>query len=155
MTEENQIWVYTNKHYTDEDNIVGSLLEVIINDLSWELNYRGDAPLLIYHSNGDKHILQIDGNLFYPLEANLADLENDEEVYNCFLLTMNDALSLLNILLYEDLELDNDLEEDEIEDFEQYWLDYEGEDQEAFDKIVQKVENKEAIVEEDIILLTK
>jgi hypothetical protein len=155
MKAEDTIWVYTNKHSFHEDKIVGSLLEVIINDLSWELNYRGDVPLLIYYTNGDKHILQIDGDLFYPLEVNLADLENEEEVYNGFLFTMDDALSLLNILLYEDLELDNDIDDEEIEDFEQYSLDYYGEQQEAFDKIVQKVENKEVIVEEDIILLTK
>ncbi|MBK7640877.1 MAG: hypothetical protein IPJ22_12795 [Bacteroidetes bacterium] len=145
------IWVYANKHSIHEDKIVGLLREVIINDLSWELNYRGDAPLLIYHTNGDQHILQIDGDLFYPLEVNLADLENEEEVYNGFLFTMDDALSLLNILLYEDLELDNDMDDEEIEDFEQYSLDYYGEQQEAFEKIVQKVEKKEAIVEEDII----
>ena len=61
------------------------------------------------------------------MEVNLADLENEEEVYNGFLFTMDDALSLLNILLYEDLELDNDMDDEEIEDFEQYSLDYYGE----------------------------
>ena len=99
--------------------------------------------------------MQIDGDLFYPLEVNLADLENEEEVYNGFLFTMDDALSLLNILLYEDLELDNDMDDEEIADFEQYSLDYYGEQQEAFEKIYQKVENKEVIVEEDIIGLIK
>lgn len=155
MKAEDTIWVYTNKHSIHEDKIVGLLREVIINDLSWELNYRGDAPLVIYHTNGDQHILQIDGDLFYPLEVNLADLENEEEVYNGFLFTMDDALSLLNILLYEDLELDNDIDDEEIEDFEQYSLDYYGDQQEAFENILQKVENKEAIVEEDIIGLIK
>ena len=43
------------------------------------------------------------------------------------------------------------MDDEEIEDFEQYSLDYYGEQQEAFEKIVQKVEKKEAIVEEDII----
>lgn len=151
MKAEDTIWVYTNKHSIQEDKLVGELLEVIINDLSWELNYRGDAPLVIYHTNGDQHILQIDGDLFYPLEVNLADLENEEEVYNGFLFTMDDALSLLNILLYEDLELDNDMDDEEIADFEQYSLDYYGEQQEAFEKIVQKVKNREAITKEEII----
>ena len=53
MEDEDKIWVYINKHYNEENEITGSLTEVVINDLVWELNYRGDAPLLIYHTNGN------------------------------------------------------------------------------------------------------
>jgi hypothetical protein len=153
MENENCIWLYINKHYTEEDEIRGSLLEVIINGLIWELNYRGDAPLLIYHTEGDKHILQIDGDLFYPVDADLADLGNDEEIYDGYLFKMEEAIKLLNMLLYADLELESDIEEEEKADFQPYFLDYDGEQQEAFDKILQKVKEEMAITKEDIISL--
>ena len=139
MEDEDKIWVYINKHYNEENEITGSLTEVVINDLVWELNYRGDAPLLIYHTNGNKHILQIDGDLFFPADADMADLENDEEVYDGYLFPIEEALKMLNMLLYEDLELETDLEEEEIADFEPYFLEYDGEKQEAFNNILQKV----------------
>jgi hypothetical protein len=151
---ENEIWVYINKHYTEEDEITGSLLEVIINGLVWELNYRGDAPLLIYRSNSNKHILQIDGDLFYPVDADLADLENDEEIYDGYLFQMEEAIKLLNMLLYADLELESDIEEEEKADFQPYFLDYDGEQQDAFDNnLLHKVKEKQAITKEDIISL--
>ena len=153
MEDEDKIWVYINKHYNEENEITGSLTEVVINDLVWELNYRGDAPLLIYHSNGNKHILQIDGDLFFPADADMADLENDEEVYDGYLFPIEEALKMLNMLLYEDLELETDLEEEEIADFEPYFLEYDGEKQEAFNNILQKVKEEKAITKEDIFSL--
>lgn len=135
---ENEIWVYINKHYTEEDEITGSLLEVIINGLVWELNYTGDAPLLIYRSNSNKHILQIDGDLFYPVNADLADLENDEEIYDGYLFQMEEAIKLLNMLLYADLELESDIEENEKADFQPYFLDYDGEQKDAFNNLLHK-----------------
>ena len=95
MENEDCIRLYINKHYTEEDEITGSLLEVIINGLIWELNYRGDAPLLIYHTEGDKHILQIDGDLFYPVDVDLADLVNDEEIYDGYLFKMEEAIKYI------------------------------------------------------------
>lgn len=153
MEDEDKIWVYINKHYNEENEITGSLTEVVINDLVWELNYRGDAPLLIYHTNGNKHILQIDGDLFFPADADMADLENDEEVYDGYLFPIEEALKMLNMLLYEDLELETDLEEEEIADFEPYFLEYDGEKQEAFNNILQKVKEEKAITKEDIFSL--
>ena len=153
MEEEDKIWVYINKHYSEENEITGSLTELVINGLVWELNYRGDAPLLIYHTNGNKHILQIDGDLFFPADVDLADLENDEEVYDGYLFPIEEALKMLNMLLYEDLELETDLEEEEIADFEPYFLEYDGEKQEAFNNILQKVKEEKAITKEDIFSL--
>ncbi len=153
MEEEDKIWVYINKHYSEENEITGSLTELVINGLVWELNYRGDAPLLIYHTNGNKHILQIDGDLFFLVDTDLADVKNDEEVYDCYLFQMEEALKMLNMLLYEDLELETDLEEEEIADFEPYFLEYDGEKQEAFNNILQKVKEEKAITKEDIFSL--
>lgn len=153
MENEDKIWVYINKHYTDEEEITGYLLEFIINDLSWQLNFRGDAPLLIYRSNGNKHILQIDGDLFFPADIDLADLENEEEIYDSYLFQTEEALKILNMLLYADLELESDIEEDEKADFQPYFLEYDGEQQEAFNNILQKVKDEKVITKEDIILL--
>lgn len=153
MENENQIWVYINKHYTDEDEITGYVLEFIINDLRWQLNFRGDAPLLIYRNNGDKHILQIDGDLFFPIDTDLADLENEEEIYDSYLFQMEEALKMLNMLLYADLELETDLEEEEMADFQPYLLDYDGGQKEVFNDILLKVRNEQMITNEDIISL--
>ncbi|MFN8296704.1 MAG: hypothetical protein U0T69_10945 [Chitinophagales bacterium] len=150
---ENEIWVYINKHYTEEDEITGSLLEFIINDLRWELNYRGDAPLLIYRSNDNKHILQIDGDLFYPVGTDLADLENDDEIYDGYLFQIEEAIKLLNMLLYADLELESDIEENEKADFQPYFLEYDGQQQDAFNNLLYKVKEDQAITKEDIISL--
>lgn len=117
------------------------------------MNYRGDAPLLIFHTNGNKHILQIDGDLFFPLEVDLADLENEDEIYDAYLFEMDEALRMLNILLYEDMELETDLEEDEIADFEPYYIGYDGEQEDAFNKILLKIKNEDIITNEDIISL--
>lgn len=153
MEDEDKIWVYINKHYNEENEITGSLTEIVINGLVWELNYRGDAPMLIYHTNGNKHILQIDGDLFFPTETDLADLENHEEIYDCYLFPIEEALKMLNMLLYEDLELETDLDEEEKADFVPYFLEYDGEQKEAFNNIVQKVKEEKAITKEDIISL--
>ncbi len=153
MENEDKIWVYINKHYTNEEEITGYLLEFIINDLRWQLNFRGDAPLLIYRSDGNKHILQIDGDLFFPIDADLADLENDEEVYDGHLFPIEEALKMLNMLLYADLELESDIEEEEKVDFQSYFLEYEGEKKEAFNNILNKVEKEQTITYEDIISL--
>lgn len=150
MEKKDHVWVYINKHYTEEEEITGSLLEFILNDLRWELNYRGDAPLLIYHNNGDKHILQIDGDLFFPTEVDFAELENDEEMYDGYLFSIEEALKMLNMLLYADLELETDLEEEEIIDFQTYFLEYDGEQQEAFNNILHKVKEEKQITKDDI-----
>lgn len=150
MRIENQIWVYTNKHYTEEEEVSGYLLEFIINDLRWELNYKGDAPLLIYRNNSDKHILQIDGDLFFPTEVDFAALENDEEVYDGYLFPIEEALKLLNMLLYADLELEINTDEYDENDRIVYSLFYDGEQQDAFDSLLQKVRERKNITEDDI-----
>ncbi len=153
METTNQIWVYTNKHYTEDEEITGALTEFIINGLRWQLNYRGDAPLLIFHTNGDKHILQIDGDLFFPVDADLADLENDEEDYDGYLFPIEGALKMLNMLLYEDLELELDPELEEGENYFPYDLEYDGLQHDAFNIILHKVKDEKAITKEDIISL--
>lgn len=153
MDSENQIWVYINKHYTDEDEISGSLLEFIINGIRWQLNFRGDAPLMIYRNDGNKHILQIDGDLFFPEDVELADLEEEEDEYDTYLFPLEEALKILNMLLYADLELKSDIEEEERADFQPYFLEYEGEQQAAFNNIAQKVKEEKIITIEDIISL--
>ncbi len=153
METTDQIWVYTNKHYTEDEEITGALTEFIINGLRWQLNYRGDAPLVIFHTNGDKHILQIDGDLFFPVDADLADLENDEEDYDGYLFPIEGALKMLNMLLYEDLELELDPELEEGENYFPYDLEYDGLQHDAFNVILHKVKDEKAITKEDIISL--
>lgn len=153
METTNQIWVYTNKHYTEDEEITGALTEFMINGLRWQLNYRGDAPLLIFHTNGDKRILQIDGDLFFSADADLADLENDEEVYDGYLFQIEEALKMLNMLLYEDLELELDPELEEGENYFPYDLEYDGLQHDAFNIILHKVKDEKAITKEDIISL--
>lgn len=147
---ENQIWVYINKHDTEEEERTGYLLEFIINDLRWELNYKGDAPLLIYRNNNDKHILQIDGDLFFPTEVDFAALENDEEVYDGYLFPTEEALKMLNMLLYADLELEINTDDYDEADQQVYALYYDGEQQDAFDSLLQKVRERNEITEWDI-----
>jgi hypothetical protein len=86
--------------------------------------------------------LQIDGDLFYPVDADLADLENDEEIYDGYLFKMEEAIKLLNMLLYADLELESEIEEEEKADFIPYFLDYDGEQQEEFDNNIAKSERR-------------
>lgn len=150
MGAENQIWLYINKHYTEEEETTGYLLEFIINDLRWELNYKGDAPLMIYRSNGDKHILQIDGDLFFPTVVDFAALENDEEVYDGYLFPIEEALKLLNMLLYADLELEINTDDYDEAEQETYSLYYDGEQQGAFNHFLQKVKEEKEITEDDI-----
>ncbi len=150
LKEDNLIWVYINKRYWPGPESNGYLLEYIINDLRWILNFRGDAPLLIYRNNGDKHILQIDGDLFFPSDVDLADLDNEEEIYDGYLFPIEEALKMLNLLLYEDLELETDLEEDEIADYEPYFLYYEGDKENAFNKLLQKILKEKVIIKKDI-----
>ena len=150
MDYENQIWVYINKHYTNEEEITGYLLEFIINDLRWQLNFRGDAPLLVYRSDGTKHILQIDGDLFFPKEVDFAELENDEEVYDGYLFKTGESLKMLNMLLYADLELELNPDEYDVSDQEEYTLYYDGEQQDAFNNLLQKVKEVKEITEDDI-----
>lgn len=150
MENEDKIWVYINKHYTEEEEIIGYLLEFIINDLRWELNYRGDAPLLIYRSKGDKHILQIDGDLYFPVSVDLADLENEEEIYDGYLFPTEEALKMLNMLLYADLELELNPDEYDESDPEAYILYYNGEQLDAFNNFLQKVREEIEITEGDI-----
>lgn len=153
METTDQIWVYTNKHYTEDEEITGALTEFIINGLRWQLNYRGDAPLVIFHTNGDKHILQIDGDLFFPDAVDLADPENEEEIYDGYLFPIEEALKMLNILLYEDLELELDPELEEGENYFPYDLEYDGLQHDAFNIILHKVKDEKAITKEDIISL--
>ena len=150
MDYENQIWLYINKHYTNEEEITGYLLEFIINDLRWQLNFRGDAPLLVYRSDGTKHILQIDGDLFFPKEVDFAELENDEEVYDGYLFKTGESLKMLNMLLYADLELELNPDEYDVSDQEEYTLYYDGEQQDAFNNLLQKVKEVKEITEDDI-----
>lgn len=153
METTDQIWVYTNKHHTEDEEITGALTEFIINGLRWQLNYRGDAPLVIFHTNGDKHILQIDGDLFFPDAVDLADPENEEEIYDGYLFPIEEALKMLNILLYEDLELELDPEPEEGENYFPYDLEYDGEQHDAFNIILHKVKEEKEITKEDIISL--
>ena len=134
METENKIWIYINKHYTEEEEVTGSLLEFIINDIRWELNYRGDAPLLIYRSNDGKQILQIDGDLFFPDAVDL-------------------ALKMLNMLLYADLELELNPDEYDESDSKVYELYYDGEQHDVFNHFLQKVKEEKEITKEDIITL--
>lgn len=150
METTDQIWVYTNKHYTEDEEITGALTEFIINGLRWQLNYRGDAPLVIFHTNGDKHILQIDGDLFFPVDADLADMENEEEIYDGYLFPIEEALKMLNILLYEDLELVLDPELEEREIYFPYDLEYNGKNGHAFKKLLEKVKKDKVIDEKDL-----
>ncbi len=153
METENKIWIYINKHYTEEEEVTGYLLEFIINDIRWELNYRGDSPLLIYRSNDGKQILQIDGDLFFPDAVDLAELENDEEVYNSYLFPIEEALKMLNMLLYADLELELNPDEYYESDSKVYELYYDGEQHDVFNHFLQKVKEEKEITKEDIITL--
>lgn len=154
MEEEKYCWVYINKHVDrkSDTEVIGGLELVVINDLVWELNYRGDSPLLIYRTNGSIHILQIDGDLFYPIKADLSDLEDDEVEFDAYLFTIEEALKFLNFILYEDLELEID-EDAEEESGDNYYVNYNGENVAAFEKVNAKIENQEEITEEDLELL--
>ena len=94
--------------------------------------------------------MQIDGDLFFPVDADLADLENDEEDYDGYLFPIEGALKMLNMLLYEDLELELDPELEEGENYFPYDLEYDGLQHDAFNIILHKVKDEKAITKEDI-----
>ena len=57
----------------------GFLLHFNVNNFHWDLNFRGDAPLMKYMTNGEKHILQIDGDVFHPMSAVMCDPKIEDE----------------------------------------------------------------------------
>ena len=129
----------------------GLLLRFNVNNFCWELNYRGDAPLLIFRSNGERYILQVDGDLFHPTTVELCDPKNkDDDAYDTYIFPVKEALKFINIMLYEDMELDYDNGETEHECSDDYEVSYSGKNNQAFKSLQQKIEKYEEILAEDI-----
>lgn len=151
--EEKNCWVYINKHFNRGKKASnGSLLDVNINGLIWELNFRGDAPLLIYHTNGNTRILQIDGDLFFPVDDDLADMKNEDDYYDGYLFPETEAVKFLNFILYSDLELEIEegLEDDNAND---YFIDYIGDNEAGFEKVFAKIRKEKRLTAKDLELL--
>ncbi len=136
--------ILTSPMQTKEKDVFGFFLWFAINNVRWQLNYHGDAPLLILHRNEFKTVLQIDGDLYYPLSHEKSSVKND---YEKFELTEQDGLNLLNTMLYEDMEL----EDEDVALPNEYDLIYEGKNKMNFLKLVQKVAKNKLIVLKDII----
>ena len=132
----------------------GLLLRFNVNNFCWELNYRGDAPLLIFRTNGERHILQVDGDLFHPTTAELCNTKNkDDDAYDTYIFPVKEALKFINIMLYEDMELEYDNGETDNDSSDDYDVSYTGTNHQAFELLHQKIENYEEIFVEDIYLL--
>lgn len=151
ITETKTTWLHINKLFRRGKDNHGTLLHFIVNGLHWELNYRGDSPLLIYHTNGIKHVLQIDGDLFYPIDVNLYDVNNSSDAeFDSYLFNMEQILEFINTMLYEDMELEYNDDEDDETAAPDYYLYYGGKNESAFKLFEDKVAKGERILEEDI-----
>ena len=129
----------------------GFLLHFNVNNFHWDLNFRGDAPLMKYMTNGEKHTLQIDGDVFHPMSAVMCDPKiEDEDAFDSYIFSIDEAIRLINIMLYEDLELD--IEDDNDENGE-YCISYFGENENAFRLLNVKIQKYEQIFADDIIQL--
>lgn len=141
----------------EKDRESGLLLRVDINGLIWKLNYRGDSPLQILHSNGVHHILQIDGNFFDVVDAirnETEELDNGQQFkHHIYFIPLETTTVLLNVLLYQAMNLEYDPALEDDEQHTEYDIDYIGTKEEAFDTIYSKIEKQELITEEDIISL--
>ena len=132
----------------------GSLLSFNVNNFHWELNFRGDAPLMIFRTNGERHILQVDGDLFHPTTAELCDPKNkDDDTYDTYIFPVKEALKFINIMLYEDMELEYDNGETDNDSSDDYEVSYTGTNHRAFELLHKKIEKYEEIFAEDIYLL--
>lgn len=146
--------ISTNKMTTRGTENFGSLLSFHVNNFHWQLNYRGDAPLMIFMTNGERHILQVDGDLFHPITADLCDPKNkDDDAYDTYIFPGKEALKFINIMLYEDMELDYDNGETEYDSSDDYEVSYTGENHAGFEILYNKIEKYEEIFGEDIITL--
>lgn len=144
------IWLHINKMNHRGDENYGLLLNFHVNGLHWELYYRGDAPLVIYYNHGTKHILQVDGDLFYPILVNLCDKDNtDVDACDSYYCSIEEALKFINIMLYEDMELEN--EEGEEAEWPEYDLSYIGKNEAAFKTLECRIANGDQILEADIV----
>lgn len=153
MSEET-VWLYINQMMKRGKNYYTGLMHFIVRDMHWELNFRGDSPLLQYHTNGRMHVLQIDGDLFYPIEVQRRASKYEDEKFDGYLMPMKEVLKFINIMLYEDMELEyNDGSEpgEHDGDGNDYEIYYEGDNDEGFEKILEKVEKYEQILEEDVL----
>ena len=112
------------------------------------MNFRGDAPLMKYMTNGEKHILQIDGDVFHPVAAIMCDSKIvDDNAIDSYIFSIDEGLRFINILLYEDLELEY---EDDNDADDEYSTSYFGENEKAFQLLNAKIEKYEQILAEDI-----
>ncbi len=148
------VWIYINAMTKRGKDYYTGLMHFIVRDMHWELNYRGDSPLLIYKTNGIKHILQIDGDLFYPIEVQRRATKYEGEKFDGYLMPMKEVLKFINIILYEDMELEyNDGSEpgEHEGDGNDYEIYYEGENDEGFENFFAKVGKYEEILEEDVV----
>ena len=129
----------------------GFLLHFNVNNFHWDLNFRGDAPLMKYMTNGEKHTLQIDGDVFHPMSAVMFDPKiEDEDAFDSYIFAIDEGIRLINIMLYEDLELD--IEDDNDENGE-YFISYFGENENDFRLLNAKIQKYEQIFADDIIQL--
>ena len=132
----------------------GFLLHFHVNNFHWDLNFRGDAPLMKYMTNGKQHVLQVDGDLFHPTTAELCNPKNkDDDANDTYIFPVKEALKFINIMLYEDMELEYDDGETEHDSSDDYEVSYSGENHEAFDLLYDKIQKYKEIFAEDIYLL--
>ena len=132
----------------------GFLLHFNVNNFHWDLNFRGDAPLMKYMTNGEKHILQIDGDVFYTISADLCDPKNEEDdAYDMYVFAIDEALRFINIMLYEDLELKYNNGESDNDPSDDYDIAYSGKNKKGFNLLSKKIKNFEQIFAEDIYML--
>jgi hypothetical protein len=151
---DNTTWLYINTCRKEGENYSGSLLHFIVGRLHWELNFRGDFPGLRYHTNDTKHVLQIDGDLYYPVEVKRSLNKFGTVKFDAYRMPMNELLRFINTILYEDMELEYD-EDEKIsgnprDDYEVF---YEEDNNDGFNRFLEKLGKQEEILEEDVKIL--
>ena len=152
MSKEN-VWLYINHLTKKGEDYYTGLMHFIVHEMHWELNFRGDSPVVVYYPNAAKLILQVGENLFYPLEVHRRITKYEDEKYDGYLMPMKEVLRFINIMLYEDMELEYDDGSEPGEhagDGNDYQIYYNGDNEKAFEKIFDKVKKGKKILERDV-----
>lgn len=84
----------------------------------------------------------------------MCDPKNEEDdAYDMYVFAMDEALRFINIILYEDLELEYNNGESDNNPSDDYDIDYSGKNKKRFNLLSKKIKNFEQIFAEDIYML--
>lgn len=152
----NTVTILINKPYEfdkDENLYVGIFLGINIAGLSIDINNAiCQLQLDVQHLKDDEIQIGIGNNVFIAKSGTTytEDDDEDDEDYNYYEFEIEEAISLINYILYELLPTEDDFDEEEDE---QYDIRYAAPNAENVKSVLTKIDAKETITVEDINLL--